>query len=481
MSFVSNFKYDIFVSYAHVDDQPLPGADEGWVTTLVKGLRTGLSQKLGRDDAFELWIDQKLSRNVEITPKIMETLRRTATLVVILSPGYLASDWCQREQDNFLKLTRDFRSESRVFVVERDKLKDSVRPSEFKELKGYRFWVQDREGSPPRTLGLPKPNPQDIRYYDKLNELITELAKELQELKDAEHRAETVAPDQGYGPNVFLAEATDDLDPVRDEVRRYLRQAHVTVLPKSWYPREPSTFKKAMEDDLEKSDLFVQLLSETPGKKAPDLPKGYSHLQFECAKVKGKPIMQWRNPELVLNDIEDEDHRTLLQGNTVYAGGIEEFKREVKKRVFYKPKKTKPRSIQTFVFVNMETRDRSLAKEIGKVLDHYGAEYSFPLREGKAAEIREDLEHNLLECDGLIIIYGQTTARWVREQLLQCRKIIYKRKSPLKAIAVYEGPPEPKVPLDLQLKNMQILNCRQCLKEDKIRTFIDNLGSEEIR
>ena len=64
MAFIPNYKYDIFVSYAHVDDQPLPGAEEGWVTTLIKGLKTGLNQKLGRSDIYRLWIDHELSRHV---------------------------------------------------------------------------------------------------------------------------------------------------------------------------------------------------------------------------------------------------------------------------------------------------------------------------------------------------------------------------------------------------------------------------------
>ena len=50
MAFVPGYKHDIFVSYAHVNNQVVPGADEGWVTILVKWLGIGLSQKLGRKE-----------------------------------------------------------------------------------------------------------------------------------------------------------------------------------------------------------------------------------------------------------------------------------------------------------------------------------------------------------------------------------------------------------------------------------------------
>jgi hypothetical protein len=361
--------------------------------------------------------------------------------------------------------------------VERDKLEDHRRPSEFKELLVFRFWVQDREGGPPRTLGFPEPNPDDYRYYDSLNELSSELAKELQAQKKV--AIDPGPPPPASGPMVFLAEATDDLDLARDETRRYLHQAGVRVLPDTCYSREPNAFKNALEVDLQKSDLFVQLLSATPGKKAPDLPRGYAYLQLECAKKAGKKIMQWHSRELELSKVQDEDQLALLQGDSVMAVGIEEFKREVVKHAFSKPKQSEPRTIQTFVFVNMDTRDRSLAEDVCNALDKFGAEYSLPLQEGTSAEVRGDLERNLLECNGLIIIYGKATAGWVRKQLLQCRKIIYKRKSTLKAIAVYEGPPEPKVPLDLKLQNMHILDGRKFLNEKNLESFIDHLRQEE--
>jgi hypothetical protein len=39
MAFVPQYTYDIFVSYAHVDDLPEPATQEGWVTTLVLRFR----------------------------------------------------------------------------------------------------------------------------------------------------------------------------------------------------------------------------------------------------------------------------------------------------------------------------------------------------------------------------------------------------------------------------------------------------------
>jgi hypothetical protein len=73
--YVPQYEYDIFVSYAHVDDDPLPGANEGWVSTLVRSLKTRLAQKLGRSDAYSLWMDHELSGSEPVTSQIAGELR----------------------------------------------------------------------------------------------------------------------------------------------------------------------------------------------------------------------------------------------------------------------------------------------------------------------------------------------------------------------------------------------------------------------
>ena len=75
MTYVQDYQYDIFVSYAHVDDVPLPGVQKGWVTTLIGCIKTRLAQRLGRSDAYSLWMDYELARHVNLTPQIMDALR----------------------------------------------------------------------------------------------------------------------------------------------------------------------------------------------------------------------------------------------------------------------------------------------------------------------------------------------------------------------------------------------------------------------
>src|SRR4051812_23241376 len=102
MAFVPDCDHDVFVSYAHVDNQN----DLGWVTTLVHHLDTELRQRLGTKD-LQIWIDHRIDGNHPLTPDIMQAIRRSATLLIVMSPSYLASEWCAKERNTFLNLARD--------------------------------------------------------------------------------------------------------------------------------------------------------------------------------------------------------------------------------------------------------------------------------------------------------------------------------------------------------------------------------------
>jgi len=162
-----------------------------------------------------------------------------------------------------------------------------------------------------------------------LNDLTYELSEELRRLQSSPQAAvETISTDETVQPAVFLAELTDDLYPMREEVKRYLMQRDISVLPESYYPRDPETFQEMVRQDLTRSQLFVQLLSAMPFKEFPDLPQGYVRCQFElaCKVLEEEALLQWRSPELDLQTVGDPVQRDFLHSEFVYAVGLESFK-----------------------------------------------------------------------------------------------------------------------------------------------------------
>ena len=478
MAFVQHFKHDVFVSYAHVDDQIYPQQKEGWVTALVGNLKRKLSEKAG-PDVVDVWMDYKLDGNVPFTNEIMDSLQNSATLLLILSAGFLNSSWCKREANRFLEVIRArSASGSQLFLVERvriDKKKlieDKELPVALNDLTGYRFWIDDRPGKEPRTLGFPG---QDERYWDLIGDLAGQLERELK-------RQAGRPPVVLTGPAVLLADVTDDLDEQRNVLRRYLNQHALRILPaKNYYPVDNrKLFEDTLKADLRNPDckLFVQLLSEWPGKKTEALPEGIVGFQFAQAKAAGCNILQWRSPELDLHKITDDAHCERLQGETVIPVSLEEFKARIVESTRPKPVKVerRPATKPDFVFLNAESGDHPLAEELAEVLkSEADFWYALPLQKGKAADIRADLEASLQDCDGLIIVYGSSPVVWVHEQLRHCRRTLAQRDRKIRALAIYEGPPVPKDEIEIKVPGLQILNCRDGLKVEELRSFLNLL------
>ncbi len=369
MGFVHPAKTDLFVSYAHVDDLPLEPGRPGWVTTMVELLKIFLAQKLGRAESISLWMDHQLPGHVELTSEIEGKLGEAAALLIVLSPGYLASTWCLKEVGFFSNAIRrgGGRVGGRIFVVEYDQVE---RPEDLGDLKGYRFWAKDPLGRSTRTLGIPRPSPG--AYYDQLCDLQNDLAKALARLKAG--AGDVPVPDgPGDRPVVFLAEVTDDLDDQCEEVRRYLLQAGLALVPEGNYPRDPAGFRAAAEGDLARAKLFVQLLSGLPGKRLPGASQSIVGLQHECAVGRGVPVLQWHARGLDLDSVAHPDHRARLEGPSVIVADLQEFKSLVvqKVRELTAPKPAAPRADQaadTLVFVNAEEENLKLAQRIGDLL-----------------------------------------------------------------------------------------------------------------
>jgi len=478
---VSGYKYDVFVSYAEIDNQPLFGDQEGWVTTLVKTLQSLLAQKLG-DNAIFFWMDTQVAGNVPLVPQVMESLQNSAIFLIILSHGYLASAWCQREKNSFLNIIQDrLYSGSKVFIVEMDELSKEERPPEFGNVRGYRFWERVRAGNAPHVLGHVARGRQ---YYKRLNDLGYDLANELRRLKEqvALSEGSITAVNDEEGPVVFLAEVTDDLESSREAVRRYLLQLNIPVLPEKYYPREPDTFQQAVYQDLTQTTLFVQLISHLPGKKLSGLPQGYVRRQYEIARELSVPIFQWRSPTLDVDRVEEPDQRDLLLLETVLAVGIEEFKFELMRKITQQISASSlTQSPRSLVFVNAHKQDAALAEHIAKALSELELPYvMMPVEDYSPRKYFEAFEQNVLNCDAIIVVYGDVKLEWVSHQILAIRKIAWKRESPLMAFAIYDGPPVEKPDVMFNFQNVQILRCRESSMNIKqLGQFFTQLAGRE--
>jgi serine/threonine protein kinase len=485
---VTGYAYDIFVSYAPADDEPPPGRAAGWVSTLVRNLEWRLHQLCGRTDAVSVTMGHRPQQDA--AGQSTGALAESATVLVILSPGYVDSVWCRPELEPFRQDVQERIARGRtVFLLERDQLDREALPREIAGLRSHQFW-EDPEGRGPRILGHPQPDAErDRDYYAKIDDLARHMhgvLKQLQAAPDATLSDDTTEPTSSESPPdaIYLAEVTDELDPLRDEVRRYLEQSGFRVLPEAWYSRDPREFQEAVARDLKDCVLFAQLLGSVAGKKPPGATSSYPALQYECATVAGKPILQWRDPMLDPSGIVDAAHRSLVTGSEVQAMDIEQFKRQIltqAQREMEKRQAEDQHQLPTdaaFVFVDVGREDQKVVEELCEILDQSGCAYALPVWEGQPDEIRKDLEANLIDCDGLIVVYGDIPEPWVREQLRLWRRTLHLRQKPLQGLAVYDGPPPEKPRLGMKLPKMQVIECRHGVQKEKVRNFLSGLGSQ---
>ena len=89
---MASFNTDVFISYAHIHNRPLPPKEKGWVSQFHATLDALLSMRFGQ--TARIWRDDKLRGNDIFAGEIVGQFSQTAVLVSMLTPRYLTSDWC---------------------------------------------------------------------------------------------------------------------------------------------------------------------------------------------------------------------------------------------------------------------------------------------------------------------------------------------------------------------------------------------------
>src|SRR5262245_38587951 len=95
MAYVPGLEHDIFISYAHIDNEPFGEQASGWISDFHRNLERRLPMVLG--EAAAVWRDPRLHGN-EVTWDVLQyRLEHCAVLVLVMSPRYVESQSCRHE------------------------------------------------------------------------------------------------------------------------------------------------------------------------------------------------------------------------------------------------------------------------------------------------------------------------------------------------------------------------------------------------
>ena len=85
---------DIFISYAHMDDQALDEDQKGWITKFTACCRSSWP---AHGEPAKIWRDEKLTGNDVYDDKIVNEFKNAKVMISVLSPRYIKSEWCNRD------------------------------------------------------------------------------------------------------------------------------------------------------------------------------------------------------------------------------------------------------------------------------------------------------------------------------------------------------------------------------------------------
>ncbi len=430
-----------FISYAHLDNEPLLHGKPCWVNVFHAALQVKLRQWLGED--VTIWRDDKLRGDDVFGQEILDRLGGAGILVSVVTPRYLASEWCKRELDAFAVAAEKtggivVRNHSRVLKVLKTPLPiDAKVPGLLDSTLGVKFYSRDREIDP--ALGAEA----ETEFLRRVVDLAALMADRLRAL-GANLAADSVLPPQS-GQVVFVAECGRDLRPVRDALVTELRLHGHTVLPDSPLSFVEDQLKAQLLTDLQRATLAVHLVGSSPG-PVPDGPTGQSLVALQASVAAAQssagnlsriiwlpPGTQGERAEYKAFIDQLQVDAGLQQGADLLRGDAEELRAAVHQTLQHlraPPTRPAPDKHGPSVYLVMTQQDKDVGRQMVETLRACGLLVSLPAFSGDAAEIRRTNAARLAAANAVLLLHGAGDNNWVEAQ-----------KSDIQRQAALTGPP----------------------------------------
>lgn len=316
MAYVDRFNYDIFISYDHDDDLPMPGGGEGWVTSFHEYLEYSLKRRYSE---IVVWRDiRQLQGHERFDSKIQKAIDESAVFLALTSTNYFNSDYCKQERALFVSKAKKeplglvVEDQERLFNILLRNIPYEKWPEEFEGRTGFPFHdAEDDELGAPSQPSRDKFSPFGLQ----LRELADAIERLLDTLKKRGGRYERQAPSLLSG-QVFMAKVSDELWTKRKRIIGNLEEKGIRVVTESGL----RNLDEAAHDDKVKAvlggvDLSVHLLDRSAGRPINEATgETYRQRQVKLAIKHAKSYMIWlpRNEVLDIDAVENEQHKAFL-------------------------------------------------------------------------------------------------------------------------------------------------------------------------
>jgi cellulose biosynthesis protein BcsQ len=471
---------DIYISYAHIDNELLFPGQKAWVETFQKALETRLSQVLGK--SIEVWRDSKLRGSDVFDEMLIQRLSTTNILIAIITPGYVSSEWCRRELAEFCRQAekRDgivINERSRIFKVvktpvPRDDLELLEGNSLLSNIGNYEFYEMTSSGRPREFA--PDMKGSDRRFWERLDDLAYDIAQFL----ETQQRGRS---------GVYLAETTSDLEYQRDSIKRELQQRSYEVLPDRRLPSEADAFREAVYADLVRCRLSVHLVGDLYGQVPDGEERSTVEIQNDIAaehsahtefpRVIWMPIGVQPHDERQRKFVEKLHRNAAAQrGADLLQAPLEQLKIVVRDKLARGASKAQPLADDLLVRIYLicDQRDINSVAPLVDYLYDLGCEVILPVFEGDEMDLLQYHKDNLLLCDAVLIYYGYGSSFWLRSKLTDLRKVPgWGRAEPMLSQVVFLVGPETAEKTLFKTREAMVIRNFGDFNPESLRPFVE--------
>ncbi len=456
MALIPGFEYDIFISYAHLDNMALSKKELGWIELFYKNLNLMLAKRFGRMGLIEIWWDtKKLDGNILFDDSIEEGIRKSAIMICLNSPGYLKSEYCQKELELFYNKAKNEReglklsNRTRIVNVLLNNIPFKDWPDPLSGSTGFPFYSSLDKDDFGETIESTSSEfrQQMVQLREALFQLISELAK-------VDVFENVLVED--YNPNIkdfsiYLGEVPDTLRTPRKRIVNELEKKGYKIISGSPPPEDIDELEKKTSEDLKKSSLAVHLLDKYPGREIINANDNwYTKKQVEIALKSGNSQMIWLPLETDFKSIEEDNYKEFLYnleaGTASYKAYefVKGSKSDLAQQIIdyankLNLKKTEGSITKESVPILIDTHfnDQICALDLCKLLLDNNVQ---PFINPQANDPRLNLDilaQRIQQVKKIVFIYGSISKDWVVERMSAALQIIIENNYAIDSFYVY--------------------------------------------
>jgi hypothetical protein len=465
MAFIPEYEYDIFISYAHVDNATFPGQTEGWIKQFYQSLNLMLAKRFGRMDMVKIWWDSnKLDGSVLFDDSIAEGIKRSAIMICLNSPGYIQSDYCRQELELFHdkaekeEIGLSIGHRSRIINVLLNNVPFTDWPEKLSGTSGFPFHDAETNDDFGETIETTSDTfkKQMHQLRDAIWNLLTDFEAKTNPTVDTANNTDA---DDSKGFTIFLGEVADTLRSPRKRIITELKKKNFNVITDIPPPLEVSAHEMKAKEAVKSSQLAIHLLDEYPGREISGAPElWYPQEQARITMASDIPKMIWMPSTTDISSVEEEMYQKFLED--VEAGNASpndyEFIRSTKSTVAQEiinfaeqlqASKAKANSSDDKLSVLLDTHfnDQVYALDLSRTLLENEIQPFINPQEDDPRKNINLLGDRIRQVRKLIFLYGNVSKEWVLERMSAALQLIITNDYPIEDFFVFMAPPHKQV------------------------------------